>query len=289
MITNTIKQQIVDAINKGRSNFQSDAKMAVALGINPAQLSVIRKGNFDKVLSDANWISIARRLGVVIGNQEAWITAQTPTYLFIYSLLKASKENHQSSIICDRADIGKTYTARSFCRENKHAVYIDCSQVKSKQKLVRQIAKEFGLNHQGRYSDVYDDLVYYLRTIEEPIIVLDEFGDLDYAAVLETKALWNATEGSCAWFVMGADALRAKIENNIGRKKVGYAELFSRFGSRYQKISPDGSEAYKEFALAQVALIAKANYDKADVRKIFAATEGSLRRIPVELKKQKAA
>lgn len=289
MITTEIKLQIVEAINANRTNYKSDAKLAVALGINPAQLSTIRKGNIERVLSDANWISIARRLGVMLGNQEEWKTAETPTYTCIYSQLKWCQENSQSGLFCDKADIGKTFTARSYVKDNKNAVYIDCSQVKSKQKLVRQIAREYGINHTGRYMDVYDDLVYYLRTVGSGLIILDEAGDLDYAAFLEIKALWNATEGLCAWYMMGADALKAKIENNMGRKKVGYAEIFSRFGSRYQRITPAGSEEWKEFSLAQVAIIAKANYEKADIRKIYAATEGSLRRIPHEIRKQKAA
>jgi len=52
-------------------------------------------------------------------------------------------------------------------------VYIDCSQVKTKLKLVRRIATEFGVDSKGRYSDMYDNLVYYLRSIDKPLIVLD--------------------------------------------------------------------------------------------------------------------
>lgn len=37
----------------------------------------------------------------------------------------------------------------------------------------------------GRYGDVYEDLVAYLRTIDTPLIVLDEAGDLQY------EAFWN--------------------------------------------------------------------------------------------------
>lgn len=286
MLTNQIKEKIVEAIKARRTNYATDAKMAVALGIAPAQLSVIKKGKIDKVLSDANWISIARRLDVQLGRQQEWVTARTPVYEYVYAQLKWCQENAQSGLLCDRADIGKTYTARCYVRENRNAVYVDCSQVKSKQKLIRQIAREFGVTHTGRYADVYEDLVFYLRTIEGPVIILDEAGDLDYPAFLELKALWNATERSCGWYMMGADGLKEKIEMNLGRKKVGYSEIFSRFGKRYQKISPDGTEAWEDFARAQTTLIARANYQAADVRKIYRNTTGSLRRIPMELKKQ---
>lgn len=44
--------------------------------------------------------------------------------------------------------------------------------------LVRFIAREFGLNSVSRYADVYDDLVFYSRTLDHPQIILDEAGDL---------------------------------------------------------------------------------------------------------------
>ena len=285
MITDEMKKQIVAAIDANRGKYASDAKFAIALGISAAQMSTIRKGKIDKVLSDANWTSIARRLDVQLGARQEWKTAKTPVYTYIYNQLKECQENNQSGLLCDRADVGKTFTARCYVKENKNAVYIDCSQVKSKQKLIRQIAREYGINHTGRYADVYQDLVFYLRTIQNPLVILDEAGDLDYPAFLELKALWNATELACGWYMMGADGLKAKIEGNIGRKRVGYEELFSRFGKRFLKITPDGKEAWEDFARAQVALIAIANYPEADVKKIYNNTGGSLRRIPVELSK----
>ena len=285
MITDEMKKQIVAAIEANRSKYASDAKFAIALGINAAQFSTIRKGKLDRVLSDTNWISIARRLDVQLGARQEWKTAKTPVYMYIYNQLKECQDNSQSGLLCDRADVGKTYTARCYVKENRNAVYIDCSQVKSKQKLIRQIAREYGINHTGRYADVYEDLVYYLRTLENPLVILDEAGDLDYAAFLELKALWNATEFACGWYMMGADGLKQKIETNMGRKKVGYEELFSRFGKRFLKITPDGKEAWDDFARAQVSLIARANCPDVDIKRIYHNTGGSLRRIPVELSK----
>lgn len=49
--------------------------------------------------------------------------------------------------------------SESYVKQHKHAVYVDCSQVKTKLKLIRYIAKEFGVTSNGRYSDVYEDLV----------------------------------------------------------------------------------------------------------------------------------
>ena len=144
-------------------------------------------------------------------------------------------------------NIGKTFTARYYVAHHRNAAYIDCSQVKTKLKLIRKIASEFGVDSKGRYSDVYDDLVYYLRSIDTPLIILDEAGDLQYEAFLELKALWNATERCCAWYMMGADGLKEKMNRSIECKKVGYTEMLSRYGDRYSKVTPDDGKEREHF------------------------------------------
>jgi hypothetical protein len=123
---------------------------------------------------------------------------------------------------------------------------------------------------------------------------LDEAGDLDYPAFLELKALWNATERSTGWYMMGADGLKEKMRRSIDCKKVGYTELFSRYGSRYQKASPDGSEDFKQFKVVHAAMIIKANIsatstgsvgEKVNIQQLIVKCDYSLRRIADELRK----
>ena len=282
-----LQQQILSAMAEARKNFAgSDAKYATSLGISASQYSQIVRGKTDRVLSDANWIGIARRLDVAIGNIPSWNTVKTPVFEFITMQLQLCQENASSLLLCDISDIGKTYTARHYVRSNKNAVYVDCSQVKTKRKLLRFIAQAFGVNADGRYSDVYADLVFYLRSLDCPLIILDEAGDLEYAAFLELKALWNATEGCCGWYMMGADGLRAKIHRSIEFKKVGYTELFSRYGSAYQKVSPDGAQELQEFKNINATLVAKGNAcSDMDLRKVVVKSNGSLRRIYNEINK----
>lgn len=286
-LQNTIKEKIIAAMKERRESFGgSDAKFATSLGISSSQFSRIMRGDIDRVLSDANWVSIARKLDVQLSDAPVWKTANTPVYSFVSGQLAFCQENASSRLLCDVADIGKTYTAKQYVKSHQNAVYVDCSQVKTKQKLIRFIAKEFGVGNVGRYSDVYADLVFYLRSLSRPLIILDEAGDLDYGAFLELKALWNATERCCGWYMMGADGLREKIRRSIDCKKVGYTELFSRYGSRYQKASPDSDKELKEFKSVHAALIIKANVEgDVDIQGMIARSDYSLRRIYDEIQK----
>lgn len=288
MITTEFKKRIVEAVKSNRQNYNSDTKHAKALGTSASQYSrAFNKGELDKVLDDAKWINIARRLGVQLKEGTPWVTVKTETYEYVYSQLEACQTRSISAILCDLAGIGKTHTAKQYVKENRNAVYIDCSQVKSKQKLIRKIAQEFGITHTGRYADVYEDLVFYVKQLEMPLVILDEAGDLDYPAFLELKALWNATEYACGWYMMGADGLREKINRQKNLNKVGYTEIFDRYGNDFKKVSPDGKEALEEFYLKQIAQVSKANQSNLTPKQMFAKTRGSLRKVRIEIEKQR--
>ena len=301
MITREQQQQIILAAKEQEHMHGSAAKFAKFLDINAAVWSRLKGGELDNVLGTGKWVSIARKLNVNISRRKDWHTANTPIYQFITAQLTACQRDGLSSMLCDMSDIGKTYTAEEYARNHKNVAYVDCSQAKSKQQLIRSIANKFGIGSNGRYSELYEDLVAYVKTIEAPLIILDEAGDLTHSAFLEVKALWNAVSQYCGFYMIGADGLEALMRRSIEYKKVGYTELFSRFGKRYGSIfRPDN---YTDKAIQAImmdkdkvlntsaALIIAANSPKeTNNNVILNKTKGddnhpSLRRIYTELSK----
>jgi DNA transposition AAA+ family ATPase len=289
MLTNDVKQKILVQMNSHRANYASDNKHAIVLGINNAQYSRIKNGELTKVISEPKWISLARILNVELKENRPWETVKTETFSYITIQLESCQNRSISAIFCDIAGIGKSHTAKHYVENNQNAIYVDCSQVKSKQKLIRKIAREFGVDHSGRYADVYEDLVFYIQTIPTPLIILDEAGDLDYTAFLELKALWNATEYLCGWYMMGADGLEQKINRQKDLKKVGYTEIFDRYGNGYKKVTPNGKDALREFNMQQIALVSQANHSTVSPTVMYGKTLGSLRKVRVEIEKQQLA
>lgn len=293
MITTDFKKRVIAELARARENFSgSDAKFATSLGINNAQYSRVKNGETERVLSDAAWITIARKLGVSLTDSAPWNIANTPVFQFITAQLEMCQHESVSAMICDLSDIGKTFTARNYVKTHRNAVLIDCSQVKTKRALIKQIAKEFGVGTTGKFADVYEDLVFYLKTLPTPLIILDEVGDLQYDAFLEIKALWNATEMACGYYMMGAEGLKNKMERSINNRKVGYAELFSRFGKRYGKAIPEGEQGKKVLRTSAMMIIKANAGNDTNVNKILTSTLGeddvpSLRRINKELAKVK--
>lgn len=125
MISNDIKTRIVLAISGNRQNYATDAKHAVALGISTSVYSEIKKGNTEQKLSDAKWMSIARRLGVSLDDGAEWKIVKTPTFEYLTSQLELCRAKSLSGMFCDIPNIGKTVAAQYHAKTHKNVVYVD--------------------------------------------------------------------------------------------------------------------------------------------------------------------
>lgn len=290
MITQDQKRRIADEMLRQRALFEgSDAQFAKSLdlsrGVYGGIKSGVEKNNLDGILQEGRWWKLGAALGITMNQQADWKTAKTATFVTISAQLEACQRNQFAVIFCDDCGIGKTYTAQIYARSHKNAVYIDCGQCDNERHLIKSIAKAFGVDFIGKFRDVYETLVVYLGSLAEPLIILDEFGDLNQTAMMRVKKLINRTKGVCGFYMIGADGLREKMRRGIEYKKEGYAELFDRMGNRVQDVVPKGQEERKVFLQLQAMQVIKANAPEADVKAILAKTEGRLRRVYIEVSK----
>ncbi|MFJ1323643.1 AAA family ATPase [Capnocytophaga canis] len=256
------KEKIRKSILEDRENYGgSDSDYAKSINLKPAIFSRLKKGEIEKIISDTQWLVIAHQLGVQV-RDNAWKVARTKIYVEVEDALNFCQQYSKAMILVDDCGIGKTFCAKHIVRKLKNAFYVDCSQAKTKQQFIRLLAKTIGVDNTGKYADVKASLKMYLLYLELPLIVLDEAGDLDYNAFLELKELWNATQGKCGWYMIGADGLRAKIESGIRNKKVGYAEIFDRFFDIISLV-PKGKDDREQFYARLIKDVADANV-KAD-------------------------
>ncbi|MBD1394294.1 ATP-binding protein [Mucilaginibacter glaciei] len=257
-ITDEFKKKIVAALMEARAQYSGfDTTFANKYGINEAVFSTLKSGKTDKLLSNGKWLTIARLLDVKM-NDKKWHLAETDVFVTIKEDVLFCKQHSKARIYVDECGIGKTFTAKYLCRSLINCFYVDASQCKTKQAFIREIARTIGVDHNDRYVEVKANIKYWLTMVPEPIIIVDEAGDLEYNAFLELKELWNATENVCGWYLMGADGLRKQIEKGIRNKKVGYREIFSRFSESYSSTVPQGREeriAFHKNLIEQVLIV----------------------------------
>jgi DNA transposition AAA+ family ATPase len=246
-ITNEFKKQVVQALLEQRGRFDgSDAAFAKQWSINNSVYSRIKNGETEGLLKDTQWLSLGRELGVS-NNERKWNMVRTDVFNTIEEDIMFCQQYSKGKICVDDCGIGKTFSAKYLSRTLRNCFYVDASQAKTKQLFIRLIARTIGVDHQGKYADVKANIKYYLKMLQQPLVIIDEAGDLDYPAFLELKELWNATENVCGWYMMGADGLREKIDRGIRSKKVGYRELFSRYSERYTTTVPTDRQEKLKF------------------------------------------
>lgn len=256
------RDKIIDALIAFRNNNWdgNDAEFAKAFDINPAVFNRIKKGERERIVADDKLITLGRKLQVNWKDAAPWNVVNTYVFEKITTQLRYCKENGIARIFCDKADTGKTTAAKQFMLQERNVYYIDCSRVKARTQLIRALARTIGVNSKGPVRDVIDDTIYMLQATDKPLVILDEAGDLHYEAWLEIKAYWNALEGYCGWYMMGADGLRRKIDNNLRSERVGYAEIFRRFGSQYMTVvSKMNPVDQKLFYASEAEKVAHAN------------------------------
>lgn len=234
-----LKPKVVAALMEQRNNFDgTDKQFAKQWGINHSVFSRIKTAeNFDGLLRDAQWLNIARELDISL-NERKWNVARTEVFEAIEEDVLFCQMNSKSLMLVDDCGIGKSFTAKYLSRSLKNCFYVDCTQCPTKAEFIRTLAKAIGVDENGKLMQIRANIKYALKTLPSPCVIVDEAGALNYEATMCLKEFWNATEKACGWYMMGADGLRAKMEASIRNKKVGFAELFSRYNERYNTIVP---------------------------------------------------
>jgi len=265
-LTNEFKQKVRTAVLEARTNFSgSDAEFAKSKGLNPAVFSRLKAGEIEGIIANHVFISLGRDLQVKL-YEDNWKIVRTKVYEQLEDSLSFCKEFSKAMIFVDECDIGKTACTRHILKNMKNAFYIDCSQYKTRQQFIRALAKIVGVDSNGKYVDVKANLKYALVNIVKPLVVMDEAGDLDYAAFLEIKEIWNGTENSCGMYMLGADGLKTKLDNGFKNKKVGFAEIISRFSDEIIKVVPTGKDDRDAFFTELITDVANGNIE--DKKKI---------------------
>ncbi|MBA3829721.1 MAG: ATP-binding protein [Taibaiella sp.] len=285
------REKIKDALLTYRQQFDgTDRKFANKFGINESVFSLIKRGKGSvKKLADDEWVRVGRILKVPLNEGVAWDVVKTETFEYLTRQFAHCKQHSVARLFVDKADIGKTTAATYYMLNNPNVFYIDCSLVKGRRDFIKALATQVGVKAIGSLQGMIEDIGYMLQATRKPLVILDEAGDLKYEAFLEIKALWNALEGACGWYMMGADGLKKKIELAMHNLKVGYAEIFRRFGNGYNCVTPQNDKvALQQFMRQQAQHVIGVNLPNVDERKIIVKDNLSLTRVKENIIKERS-
>ncbi len=276
------------------SGFASRNKYATSIGITSSDFSNIENAKWrsnDRLLSTQKWVRIARIVGYEFSARQSWVTAETMTFRAIRRQLEMCAKDGLCAIFCDEAGLGKTHAAREFCANTPNAFYINGGSFPRKVAFIRALATAVGINpDKSKVEEVLLDTIAYLSALPNAVLVIDEAGDLHNNTYLLLKRIYNDLEFQCGMYLLGARGLKKRIDSAIRNRTNGFEEVFSRFGSRYTTVLPEGAKERKEFLRLEAKAVAEAN-GLTDVERTnrILSREFDLRTIRREVLKSRAA
>jgi hypothetical protein len=251
------REQIRQAILGARQRYTgTDNKFSSSIGISPATFSRLKNhGKTDKMIADDTWITLGIKFGVEFNKPIEEEVVETYAFKYLTTQMDYCKDNSIARLFCDIPDAGKTVAARWFSQNRVNAFYIDCGQSKTYSQFIRALAQAAGMKTTGSIAQIRKSLCYNIRSLERPIFLVDEGGKLSYSAFVEIQDIWNDTKGYCGWYMLGALGLKEKIDKCMARETVGYSEFFRRFGSEYQRITPEDRAGFIEYWMGEAERI----------------------------------
>jgi hypothetical protein len=261
-LTTDFKTKVIKALITARDKFEgSDAQFARKWGMSPAIYSRLKNGETDRILKDSQWLNIGRELNVSM-NMRAWKMVRTSVFNQIEEDVLFCKKYSKSIPFCDKNEIGKTFAGKYLSRTIPNCFYVPCSQCNTKPDYIRRLAKTLGLETSGTITEIEQNIIYYLNLIENPVVINDDPGDMNFSAFFSLKKFWDGTEGTCGWYILGDEALRKKWENAMRRGSIGFKATYSRYGLNFQTIVPASKQDKMTFYRELVSDVLIANAPK---------------------------
>lgn len=270
-MTHQDKIKTVEALENFIVQKGSQNQVAAGMpGVSAATLSQMRNHNWD-LIADEMWRKVAKYVGVT---SSGWNYAPTRNSVELELFFNDSQKESLVIAITGKAGAGKSETAKKYESENKNVFLLSCNEYWDKRWFLRELLSKMGKDHAGMtLPEMMHKAVLMLKSLEKPIIILDEADKLADNVLLFFITLYNALEDHCAIVLMATNFLDKRIRRGVAMEKKGYREIYSRVGLRFIEL--------ENTSYSDVEKICKANgiEDPSIIRTIAKDCDGDVRRV----------
>lgn len=270
-MTHQDKHQTVEALERFIAQKGSANQVAAGMpGVSPATISQMRNHKWD-LIADDMWRKVAAYVGVTTNG---WNYAKTRNSDDLLKFFNDSQQFALVMAITGKAGSGKTESAKKYTSENKNAFLLSCNEYWDKRWFLRELLAKMGKEHSGlTLPEMMFKATQLLKSIDAPIIILDEADKLADNVLLFFITLYNELENHCGIVLMATQFLEKRIKRGVAMEKKGYREIYSRVGLRFIEL--------ENTSFSDVKSVCEANgiIDNEMIRAISKDCEGDVRRV----------
>ncbi len=205
-MTNEFKNQIVSELKKRLDN-DSQNKLATKLDISSTNMSHILNRKWEKI-SDDYWRKLAQALG--LDNQ--WQLFGSVSLTTIQNLCKDAQNNHRFLAGYGSTGAGKTTALRSYSNQNANVGYVLCDVLMNQNQFLSEILQSFGLTTEGTKINKVQKIANHLNKVENPLLILDDFGKVSDSIYQLLQLIYDRTEGSAGIVIFGVEYLKDYLD-----------------------------------------------------------------------------
>ena len=151
---------------------------------------------------------------------------------------------------------------------------LSCNEYWDKRWFLRELLAEMGKDHAGlTLPEMMYKTTQLLKSLESPLIIMDEADKLADQVLLFFITLYNELENHCGIILMATHFLEKRIRRGVAMEKKGYREIYSRVGLRFIEL--------EQLSFQDVEKVCNVNglNDIATIRSIYKDCDGDLRRV----------
>lgn len=242
-LTTDQKKQIISLIDEKKKQLKTYGAVAVFCGVSDAVINLIRQDKYIAKGDDA-WLKIGSALGwkaSASASGRDWVTYETRDIKTIMHVAADAKNNSLFLGIADMGGIGKSeglkYVLNKYFQQEVY--YMRCMDW-GKTEFLENLCKTLGIQVTGirKPSALLDMIIGFFqqRSLNKPLLFLDEFNKLKDSARLTVIPLYNECEDSLGMVLAGPEDLERSIEKGARHQKKGYDEMYSRIGRTFIKL-----------------------------------------------------
>ena len=270
-MTHQDKIQTVEALDRFIVQKGSQNKVAAGMaGVSAATLSQMRNHHWD-LITDEMWRKVSKYVGV---SANSWNYAETRNSKDLLQFFSESQQFSLVLAITGKSGAGKSETIKKYEIENKNAFLLSCNEYWDKRWFLRELLGKMGKDHAGlTLPEMMHKAVLLLKTLEAPLIILDEADKLADNVLLFFITLYNELENHCGIVLIATHFLEKRIKRGVAMEKKGYREIYSRVGLRFIELETTSYSDVENICLANGI------EDTAIIRTISKECDGDLRRV----------
>jgi len=146
----------------------------------------------------------------------------------IQNLCKDAQNNHRFLAGYGATGSGKTTALRTYSNQNANVGYVLCDVLMNQNQFLSEILQSFGLSTEGTKISKIQKIANHLNKVENPLLILDDFGKVSDSIYQLLQLIYDRTEGSAGIVIFGVEYLKDYLDKMRQKNKLGFRELYRR-------------------------------------------------------------